>query len=266
MKNILFLVLFSMLGFFSYTEYHAYKNRDSENVLLVKDYIYNMEFRNYDAVKAIILDSDHINKIRYLLVDFNNYKITGETESRIHVSFERFCYENPEVTFYLENGKIDSKKTMRNIISTLKNNKKTRDYCYDFKEQKLTGLLESEEVHFLQAHKKTKDYGNGNIERKTFLFFEKCDYENFSDCHTPFLDISELEISGNGGNFNSNNFVKISSVFNEKGIKITEGSYKIIDDYNQYKIYLSFHRNNVNHLNGYFFMKKPSIDVNKNDN
>lgn len=228
----------------------------TNKVNVVHEYIYAHKYKNYDKIEELLLDPSDILAIKYTSVEFKDYKIISEKNNSVRISFKRFCYDDPEIDIIVIDNRIDFKSTLRNILSEERNSKANKKYCYNFEDKKLSGTLNRINFNFLNYFEnKTKDT-NGNISRIKRIFAEKCDFIEMKNCKNSVINLSELDLSSDGGNFSDNNYISIIDPKDKFEFIVTEGSYRITDEYNEYKIEISFNLDSNNYLNGYFYVKK----------
>ena len=185
------------------------------------------------------------------------YEIQDEIANGVNVKFSRFCYDDVVVPTIVKEVsgrfKVDFRATLKAQMQMMKSSKPNKKYCFDFENRPLSGKLNGQAWQFVKTHHQKIDWGN-KVSISTKLYGEDCDASSFGSCGKSSLIISNLDLSGDGGNFNNTNNVTIH-VPPSENLVVSTGSYRITNEGNQKKIELSFNYDDNNVINGFFLLE-----------
>ncbi|MEW6992048.1 hypothetical protein AADZ91_15370 [Colwelliaceae bacterium 6441] len=186
-----------------------------------------------------------------------DYEVLGEVAEGVEVKFSRFCYPDVIASTILVDvageKKVDFMATFRAQMAAMKGVSTTKKYCYDFNDVTLTGKLNGQAWSFVKTNIREINWGN-KITQSVKVYAENCDVEAGGACTLPALNISNLKLDGEGGNFSNieNLSIYVYPSFNNI---VSSGSYRItkLDD-GRKKIELSFEKDRDNYLSGHFIL------------
>lgn len=237
-------------------------SKPSNNEVLVQTFWDAVIKQDITAIRGLIKDPENS---KYFSAENNftlglmgdSFKVLTENDnSSVSVNFSRFCYPDrvlPTVLAEVDgSSKVDIRATFFAATRDLTPLLATEKYCYKFDEKPMAGLLNGNNWSAYYIDKSVVSFPSGD-QVKASIYSESCPAD--SSCwsvKTSSLNISNLDLSGTGGNFDHKNNITIFTPPN-KNILITEGSYRVsqLSD-GQTKLELSFNQDSENQIKGYF--------------
>jgi hypothetical protein len=166
----------------------------------------------------------------------NSYRVKEVRDNSVLMSFSRFCYPDLEKVVYLEHTpvgfRIDIRRSLKHQMTNIPANYfPNRQYCYDFKDQSLQGLVMGIPWQPVSVETNVVSFTSGP-KKQIALVTERC--EQFPECtfigdnnNSGFiLYVDALDFTGSGGNLGGNEYVRVFNYpdFNQS---FYEGSYRI---------------------------------------
>jgi hypothetical protein len=183
--------------------------------------------------KIILAMEDGYGRIT---VKKNSYSVKEIREDSVLMSFSRFCYPDLDRVVYLDQTpagfRIDVRRSLKDQMANMPTNYvPIRQYCYDFKDQPLQGLVLSREWQPTSVKTDIVTFSSGP-KKRIALVTERC--EKFPECtfvgdknHSGFiLYIDALDLTGTGGNLGGAEYVHLFN-YPDYNQSFYEGSYRV---------------------------------------
>ncbi|MEW6997228.1 hypothetical protein AADZ86_05965 [Colwelliaceae bacterium BS250] len=233
---------------------------DSEKQILVKDYFNAMQTKDVVTLQSILKNpknADMFSPESGFSMTSKNFEILDDVPQGVNVKYSRFCYADivvPTVVVSSDKGyKIDMMATMKGEFKAMKEAKPLKKYCYDFEDKPLSGQLNGKPWAYVKSHAREINWGT-NITTSISLYAEDCDMEYSGGCTLPNLNISNLKLDTDGGNFGPRENMTIHTPPGDNET-ISQGSYRLTNvENNKVKVELSFKADNGNYVNGYVLL------------
>lgn len=171
-----------------------------------------------------------------LTVKENSYRVKEITDDGVIMSFSRFCYPDLDRMVYMDNTpvgfRIDFQRSFKHQTTNMPANYlPERQYCYEFKDQPLQGLVMSRPWQPTRVVSNIISFPSGP-KKQMALVTERC--EAFPECtlvgdrnHSGFiLYIDSLDLTGTGGNLGGTEYVRIFN-YPSYNQSYYEGSYRV---------------------------------------
>lgn len=127
--------------------------------------------------------------------------------------------------------------------------KPTKQYCHDFADQPMQGKINGEPWKAHHLNRAVYDFGTKKSE-KLKIVSEPCQDEWCNGLESPALLIN-LDLSGNGGNFDSQNNITVFTPPNSNEV-ISEGNYRVSSTAEgKTKLEISFQEDEGNTVSGF---------------
>ena len=228
----------------------------SEKQLLVQQYFDAMQSNDVSTLRAILKNpknADMFSADSGFSMSSKNIEVLDEVPQGVNVMYTRFCYADiivPTIVIKTDAGyKIDLMATMKNEFKAMKNSKTLEKYCYAFDDMPLNGKLNGQAWSFIKSHNREIYWGT-YTSTNISLYGEDCDVEFSGKCTLPYLIISNLNLSSDGGNLNTKENLTIHMPPSDNLI-VSQGSYRVSKlENNTTKLELSFKVDDDNFING----------------
>lgn len=171
-----------------------------------------------------------------ITVKRNSYRVKEIREDSVLMSFSRFCYPDLDRVVYLDHTpvgfRIDIRRSLKDQMANMPTNYvPIRQYCYDFKDQPLQGLVLSREWQPTSVKTDVVTFSSGP-KKRIALVTERC--EKFPECtfvgdknHSGFiLYVDALDLTGTGGNLGGTEYVRLFN-YPDYNQSFYEGSYRV---------------------------------------
>ncbi len=232
--------------------------QEDPKVDLVTRFWQAMDTNDAETLKQLLSDPQQAEFIASGNVAFavESYEVLEPTSEGVNVNFVRHCYPDILVPTIIidKNGtpKIDLIATLQAQMKRMAEVKATKKYCYEFQDQPMQGVINGEPWQAQHVRRQVFDFG-AKKEEKLSIYSETCRQDNCFMVSTPSLLISNLDLSGDGGNFGNNNNITIYIPPSEN-LMISQGSYRVssLSD-GKSKLEISFKDDSGNSINGYIF-------------
>ena len=237
---------------------------DSAKQTIVKQYFSAMQNKDVTTLKTILKNpknAEMFSPDSGFSMTLNTFEVLEDVPEGVNVKYSRFCYADmilPTIVVDTDDGyKVDLMATMKGEFKAMKDSKPLKQYCYDFQEQPLTGILGGKPWSYVQSHTREINWGD-KISQSTSLYAEQCDAEQYGSCSEPSLIISNLDLSGSGGNLNGRENITIHTPPNNNKV-VSQGSYRVSQlENNQIKLELTFKHDNGDTINGHITLDKTN--------
>jgi len=230
--------------------------QEDPKVDLVKRFWQAMDTNDAESLKQLLSDPKQAEFISSGNVGLaiESYEVLESTSEGVNVKFVRSCYPDIIVPTVIteKDGtpKIDLMATFQAQMKKMAGVKTTKKYCYDFQNQPMQGEINGKPWHANHVHRQVFDFGTKK-EESLSIYSEKCPQENCFVVSTPSILISNLDLSGDGGNFGNNNSITIFTPPSDN-LMISQGSYRVSSlSEGKTKLELSFKDDSGNSINGY---------------
>lgn len=234
-------------------------------------YLYKtLENYNFDhAAKSYVTDPDAVLALKdgwRLVAD--SYRVKAINDLGVVMGFTRFCYPEIDVQIYMQQrGQryyVEFERTLREQAHQHSNTKPLHQYCYEFKEQPLEGIIMSSPWLADRVETRIIDFGSRK-ELGVDIVSARCDDYPFCITHHDqggsgmTIGISSLDFSGSGGNLGGRQYISISSP-DHTTVNRHEGSYKITQLKNgMVRLHLAIPEFESTELNGYIDFILPAV-------
>lgn len=226
---------------------------------LVKKFWTSVEQQDGDAIRPLVTDPEHAKYFAgrgaFNLKTFgDSYEVMDlKDDNTVEVRFSRDCFTDRLLPTVLadtgEGLKVDVPKTFKAIkASPAPTN--TRKYCYEFKDQPLTGTINGKPWSFEDARDTEMTFGDRK-KRRVSLYKETCPDSGCNNVNSASILVGGLDLTGDGGNFDGHQNITIYTPPGDN-MMIREGSYRVTKfSDGKTKLELSFKKDDANQLNGY---------------
>jgi len=229
----------------------------SEPVQVTSIFWEGMTTNNKELLLSVLESKEDAEFLSQGKSTLKEYEVLAEVPGGVEVKFSRFCYADIIIPTILKevNGslKVDFRSTLREQFKANKSAVTLSKYCHDFDDKPLTGILNGHSWSFVKSKSREIDWGD-TITTNTTLYSEDCDTEVSGKCSEPSLIISNLDLSGEGGNFNNRVNVTIHTPPGDN-LVISTGSYRVSGKSGNKKVELSFNQDSQNIISGHFFIE-----------
>ena len=231
-------------------------SKEDERVVLVKNYWHAMERGDQALLKQVLADPEQSSILDGAAPGLNvdSYEVLDVVEKGVNVKFSRYCYDDLVIPTILTEvdgiAKVDLNATIRVQVNALRNEKTTKQYCYEFLDQPLQGVLGGEPWRGLHLTEMQIDFGSHKKINRG-IYTEPCTAAQCMQLASTSLNIGNLDLSGSGGNFDYQNNVTIVIPPGNNQV-VTQGSYRVsTTPAGKTKLEISFKLSEDNALNGY---------------
>lgn len=230
---------------------------ESAKQALVKQYFTAMQNKDVTTLKAILKNPKNAEMFAPdsgFSMTSNKFTVLDEVPEGVNVKYSRFCYADilvPTIVVDTADGfKVDLMATMKGEFKAMKDSKPLKQYCYDFQDKPLAGKLNGKPWSYVNSHTREINWGN-EVTQSISLYAEQCDAEQYGSCSKPSLIISNLDLTGTGGNLGAKENITIHVPPGNNDI-ISQGSYRVthLDD-QTIKLELVFTSDDGSTLNGH---------------
>lgn len=233
-------------------------NTEKESTRVVSDFWKGMATNDKALLASVLEDKKQAEFLSQGKSTLTNYEVLDEVPNGVEVKFSRFCYADMVIPTILKEVdgalKVDLRLTLRAQMAAYREAVPLKQYCYDFDDKPLSGKLNNIAWHFNKVVNREINWGD-KITTNTTLYSEDCNTETYGECTQPSLIISNLDLTGVGGNFDNKVNVTIHIPPSDNVI-ISDGSYRVTESSEGKKVEISFKKANENTLSGYFILDK----------
>ena len=236
----------------------------SEKKAIVKQYFDAMQASDVEVLKTILKkpkNADMFAADSGFSMTAKNIEILEEVATGVNVKYTRFCYADiivPTIVVDTDDGlKVDLMATMKGEFNAMKNSKPLKQYCYDFEDKPLSGTINKKPWTFVKSHSRDINWGT-KVTTSTSLYAEDCDTELSGGCTLPSLIISNLDLTGSGGNLGAKENITIHTPPGDNEV-ISQGSYRVTPiENNKVKLELTFQNDDGNTVSGFILIDQKS--------
>lgn len=229
----------------------------SEAIKVTTDFWEGLSTNNKQLLESVLERKEDAEFLSSGKSTLSGYEVLGEVSNGVEVNFSTFCYPDMIIPTILKDvdgtKKVDFRATLTAQMKARKNAVALRKYCFEFEDKSLSGSLGGKPWAFNKTLSREINWGN-EISINTTLYSEDCDTETYGECKKPSLIISNLDLNSEGGNFTNKINVTVH-IPPSNNYVISEGSYRVSTVNNKKKIELSFKKDKLNNLSGYYFVQ-----------
>ncbi|WP_396587250.1 hypothetical protein [Bermanella sp. R86510] len=229
---------------------------------------YNFEY----AAKHYVTDPEALLQLTEgWSLEAESYRVKEVNDQGLVMGFTRFCYPEVDVQVYMvQKGQryyVEFGRTFREQVRSNSNPKPLRQFCHEFKDQPLQGMVMSGAWAADRAETQVMNTSSGkrlqvDVVTKKCDQYPDCRYfdEQDADGSGFVVGVSALDFSGRGGNLGGNQYITVSSP-DYPTINRHDGSYRISKLSNgKTRLELSIPEFESTSLNGYIDLDLPTID------
>ena len=203
-------------------------------------YLYQtLEKYNFDyAAKHYVTDPEAVLQLKEgWNLKTEGYRVKAINDQGVVMGFTRFCYPEMDVQIYMvQKGQryfVEFGRTLREQIRNHSNHTPLRQYCYDFKNQPLQGIVMSSTWAADRAETHMMKFNTGNKLRVDVVSercakYPDCSYFQEDDGNGSgfILGVSSLDFAGTGGNLGGSQYITVSNP-DYSTINRHDGSYRV---------------------------------------
>ncbi len=232
--------------------------QEDPKVDLVKRFWQAMDTNDAETLRQVLSDPKQAENFAdgSVVLEVESYEVLEPAKEGVNVKFVRYCYPDIIVSTVISEKdgtpKIDLKATLQAQMKQMAGVKPTEKYCYQFQDRPMQGVINGKPWQADHMNRQMIDFGTKK-EEKLSIVAEPCPQENCFMLSTPSVLVSNLDLSGDGGNFDNRNNITIFTPPGDNKI-LSEGSYRVSTSSDgKTKLELSFKDDSGDNINGYIF-------------
>lgn len=228
--------------------------KQDANVDLVKQFWQAMAAGDAEALKPLLSDPRQAEFLANISLAIESYEVLDATQDGVNVKFVRHCYPDVIVpTIVVQKDgvpKVNFMATLQAQMKQMAGVEPTQQYCYEFKDQPMQGVINGQPWQARHVHRQVVDFGN-RTEEKIAIYADACPQDNCFMVATPSILISKLDFSGAGGNLDNKKNVTLYTPPGNN-VMVTQGSYRLFKSAEgKTRLEISFNHDAENAINGY---------------
>lgn len=213
-----------------------------------------LEAGNYQALAQTLTEPQLADQLEGFGWMGKNWRLEGVVDEGVKVVLSSKCYEDYSHTTVISEvagePRVDFRKTMAAGAKAEKDKTPKSQYCYNFADQPLQGTLNGQPWVAHHVNRAVYDFGTKK-EEQLKVVAEACEDQWCNGLKSPALLVSNLDLSGTGGNFDMQSNVTVFTPPDNNKI-VTEGSYRLSrTPGGQTKLEISFPEDEGHALTGY---------------
>lgn len=233
----------------------------SAQTTIVEDFWRAMVSGDFDAVGQLVTNPEAAGFLEGSTIELEEgqYKVLGDIDGGVNVRFSSKCladYTAPTVLAEVGGEpRVDLMGTLTAVMTAQAEAQPKKQYCYDFSDQPMQGKIGGEAWKAHHVNRAVYDFGTRKSEELKVVA-EPCQDDWCNNLKSPSIIVSNLDLSGEGGDFSMDNNVTLVTPPNSNTI-VSEGSYRVSPmSGGQVKLELSLHEDQNNTVNGFVIFDK----------
>lgn len=200
----------------------------------------SLSLYNYQHAAKYVTEPDLILSMEEgegrLTVKEKSFRVKTVTDEGAVLLFSRYCYPDREVMVYMDHTplgfRIDFRRTMKEQISSVPDDyAPLRQYCYEFKDQPLQGIVFSKAWQPVRVATQESNYSSGPRTQIAILderceSFPECTYIGDHNHAGNVFYVSALDFSDSGGNLGGEQYIRLFQ-YPDYNLIFREGSYRV---------------------------------------